>query len=584
MGEPQSQPAPNERPFVSVASRLALMIFALVAGVSLVIAVVLVGREHESYLEAKRRAADMLTGLMAAGIAPALDFADVESLASSLATLSANEEVLDAAVWSPLGGPALAQLQPRAPLALQGQPPVGALFRDGYIDITRPVRSPRGKELGTLAVRVSLAHEQEAFAATRLRILWLTPTLALLVAGLLIAVVRRLIVSPLSQLELAARRLGAGQQTLVPEKRQDEVGSLARTFNGMARLISEREERINSMNARLQSLLDHMRQAIVVFDETGQLGTERSRTADQVFGPAFDTAAAIDVNVSDLLFPSPPASELERDAFRAWLSEVAQADPSSFQTLAELAPREAVVLGRDGEELQLELEFRRAAHDASQRRFLLLATDITAQRRLERSAEAQATQHRKQLAAMRRLLSGGGQAFVSFLSSSRQRWAEAHASAPEAGPLSDAVLQQAFRFVHTLRAEARSFALDELERAASELEHILAGVRHQPPDAALRTAAAAQLRSGLLDLERELLRSEQLFVESSPIGRRVLDQVTVSRRDVAALFEGFGARHDRLGELATRLASRPFGELIAGFPDAVQGWSSRDGKLVELVI
>ena len=53
MGEPQSQPPPDERPFVSVASRLALMIFALVAGVSLLIAVVLVGREHEAYLEAK---------------------------------------------------------------------------------------------------------------------------------------------------------------------------------------------------------------------------------------------------------------------------------------------------------------------------------------------------------------------------------------------------------------------------------------------------------------------------------------------------------------------------------------------------
>jgi chemotaxis protein histidine kinase CheA len=64
----------------------------------------------------------------------------------------------------------------------------------------------------------------------------------------------------------------------------------------------------------------------------------------------------------------------------------------------------------------------------------------------------------------------------------------------------------------------------------------------------------------------------------------VLEQVTVSRRDLDALVGRLEGRDDVLGELAARLAARPFGELTSTLPDAVDRWSTRDGKRVELVI
>jgi two-component system chemotaxis sensor kinase CheA len=85
-------------------------------------------------------------------------------------------------------------------------------------------------------------------------------------------------------------------------------------------------------------------------------------------------------------------------------------------------------------------------------------------------------------------------------------------------------------------------------------------------------------------LARELTVAEALFVESSPIGRRVLEQVTVSRDDVTELYERFGGRRDELGRLVSRLAARPFGELLSALPDSVHRWAAKEGKRIELCV
>src|SRR5262249_15400338 len=138
-----------------------------------------------------------------------------------------------------------------------------------HIDISVPARNPTGKTLGTAWVRVSLASENAAFENVRNRIFWLAFVLSGVIAGLLVAVVRRTLISPLAKLERAARRLARGELVELVDLRRDEVGTLGHTFNQMGRVLREREERIVAVNLRLQGLLDHMRQAIVVFDANG---------------------------------------------------------------------------------------------------------------------------------------------------------------------------------------------------------------------------------------------------------------------------------------------------------------------------
>jgi two-component system chemotaxis sensor kinase CheA len=566
--------------FVSVASRLAVIIFALVAAVSALVAFELTRREEEHYIESKRLAGVMLTELWAASVAPALDFADTDAIATSVGMLAQNRDVVDAAVWSnddpqPLGG-----LHQRGPLAAGADHRPGVRVGRDHIDIARAVKSPVGKPLGTVLVRVSLAQENAAFATARQRIFWLASALSALVAALLVGVVRRTIISPLAALERAARRLARGELTEVIDLRSDEVGRLGHTFNQMGRVIREREERIFAVNTRLQGLLDTMRQAIVVFDGAGRLGSERSRLARQIFGDASGAAT----NVVDLLYPAERAPAVEREAFRAWLDAAAATPPEGFDELSELAPREVQHRSSDGQERLLELEFRSAAGDDGAQRVMLLATDMTSQRTLERTAEAREREHKKQLAALRRLLAGGGQVFVRFLASTRERLARADHEVAGTGPLSAEAVEHAFRFVHTLRAESRSFDLAPVEELALGLELELSGTRHTPADSPLRRAVRTRLQTDFRKLASLLAEAEAVFVEGSPIGRRVLEQVTVARSDVEQLYKRFGERPDELGRIVSRLASRPFGEIASTLPDEAVRWASKAHKRVVLSV
>jgi len=573
------QPQAKPEGFVSVASRLAVVIFALVAGVSLVVAFELTERERQHYVESKERAGRMLTELFAASIAPALDFADSDAVTSSLGMLAQNHEVVDAAVWSELGGQPLATLHPATRLLASDRQP-GVRRALDHIDIAVRSQNPNGKTLGTAWVRVSLAQENARFESARNRIFWLAFVLSGAIAALLIAVVRRTIISPLGELERAAQRLARGERVELAELRRDEVGRLGHTFNHMGRVLREREERIVAVNNRLQGLLDHMRQAIVVFDGDGELGSERSRAARELCGQG---ASAL-TNVVDLLYPSGRTAEIEREAFCVWLAEASKTQADGFEELSELAPREVKLTRESGDERLFELEFRTAASDDGAPRIMLLATDVTSQRKLERTAEAREREHQKQLTAMRRLLAGGGQVFVRFLGSTRGRLAQTLRELERSPELGPDVVENVFRFVHTLRAEARSFDLGAIETLALGLELELTGARHAPKTSPLRASAREKLVSGCGELARELSVAEALFVESSPIGRRVLEQVTVSRDDVAELYERFGGRKDELGRLVSRLAARPFGELLSALPDNVQRWAAKEGKRVELCV
>jgi two-component system chemotaxis sensor kinase CheA len=574
-------PVREAKGFVSVASRLAVVIFALVVAVSALVAFELTRREEEHFIESKRLAGTMLTELLSASIAPALDFADADAVRASLGMLAKNRDVVDALVWS------LDAREPLGRLRSGGDSSWGAgasrapsvVVAADHIDIARAVKSPVGKALGSVLVRVSLADERSAFVATRKRIFWLAFVLSALVAALLIGVVRRTIISPLEALERAARRLSRGELTEVANLRADEIGSLGYAFNHMGRAIREREERIYSVNTRLQGLLDTMRQAIVVFDGDGRLERERSRFAEQLFGNDSDA----DSNIVDLLYPAEHAPDVEREAFRAWLGVAGAVPRERFDELAELAPKEARLQRAGGDDRLLELEFRAAA-GATEGRIMLLATDVTSQRRLERSAETREREHRKQLTAMRRLLAGGGQVFVRFLTSARERLGRAESSLGSSGSFGADAVENAFRFVHTLRAESRSFDLKGVEELTLGLELELAGARHAPPGSALLVSACQRLRAGYRALATLLDEAEALFVESSPIGRRVLEQVTVSRGDVEELVKRCGTRTDDLGRLVSRLAARPFGELTSTLSDDASRWATKAQKRTEVVL
>ena len=95
----------------------------------------------------------------------------------------------------------------------------------------------------------------------------LAGALALLVAGFAGYVVANLISRRLNRLDVAARRLAAGDfDERITTRVEDEVGSLGATFNAMARSLEGAFRQLEQEKARGQAILDGMTDAVVGVD------------------------------------------------------------------------------------------------------------------------------------------------------------------------------------------------------------------------------------------------------------------------------------------------------------------------------
>jgi chemotaxis protein histidine kinase CheA len=147
-------------------------------------------------------------------------------------------------------------------------------------------------------------------------------------------------------------------------------------------------------------------------------------------------------------------------------------------------------------------------------------------------------------------------------------------------------IDEMFRHVHTIKGEARSFELPEVEAVAGRLEEDLDGLRARlRHDATSLTGAEhGSLASLLAELEKAIARGSDVFVAASPIGRAALEQVTVQRSDLSALVKLAESRDDTLRELAHRLSARPFGESTASLVDNAPSWAELEGKQIRVAV
>ena len=359
----------------------------------------------------------------------------------------------------------------------------------------------------------------------------------------------------------------------------DEIGRLASAFNAMNAAIFDREVRLETLNASQRELLDHMRQAILVFGEGGVVSGAHSKEAMVVFGrDVFEG-----IRVHELLYPQAGPGSAEAVAFEEWLELAFAAPPDAWGEVAELAPREVTLEQAGNDPRVLELEFRRIGGGSQNDRIMLLCTDESEKRRLKLVGE----QYAHQMAVMRRFSSGGGQIFVSFLEASRRRLGRCRQLlGEEPRELRLGEIEELFQHFHTIKGEAHTFELMDLRAHMHGLEERLVELRAiaRERGGADSGEAFAILQRGMVAAAAAIEAGEQLFVDTSPLGRAALELVTVRRPDVQKLCDMVGARGDELGRLALRLASRPFGEIVAPLAERVPTWADGEGKRARLEI
>jgi two-component system, chemotaxis family, sensor kinase CheA len=563
----------------SLGVKLAMSTFAVLSIVSSLVFYELTTRSRSNFLGSKRQAAELVSDLFGVSVVAPLDFGDDQDVQKTVENLRVNREITFAAVWRQGSPDPIATIGQQSPGAL---PPLGGEVRTETrivgesLEIVRRIERSDGTALGAFLIHFSLASVFAELQAAKRGMLIGTTGTAAVVALLILGFARWQIVLPLERLVVAARRLETGEQGVtVDVAAQDEMGRLASAFNTMSAAIVDRERHLATAMARLRELFDNMRQGIVVFGRNGLVDEAPSKQAAVLFGP--DVAGR---PIEELFYADAPRGSPVRQAFEAWLAIAFDVPAERWSEFAVLAPADVHRKHR-GAPQWLEMQFTPVVQEGRVERIMVLATDVTGQRQLEQATQTLEEQHARQMGIMRRLVAGGGQVFVSFLESAEERLAKSLRQARDPMITSDA-LTEIFEQVHTIRGEARTFELPELASECQGLERLLRDMRDDTLTLSRRP------RDGIVArLERALqavARARELFIEASPIGPAVLDQMTVRKSDVRRLADELATADEGVRRAIANLTSRPFGECVTGVEAAAPRWAQEVGKEARVLI
>ncbi|HVJ88935.1 MAG TPA: AAA family ATPase, partial [Labilithrix sp.] len=331
--------------------------------------------------------------------------------------------------------------------------------------------------------------------------------------------------------------------------------------------VEERTAQLAGANHSLEQLLDNMRQGIVAFGPDGRIDGRFSREASNIFG----TNIKEGLPIVDVLFAGVPTYDARREAFVEFLEIGFRTLTNGWATAAALLPKEVEIFPGTDRARVLLCEFRPIVETGDITRIMVLALDDTERRRLERDAALREAAHTREMALMKKLVSGGAHLFVTFLRVTEERLTR-FAEAVSGEAMSRAKLDELFQHAHTIKGEARAYELRELEATCAEMEGVLAAVRGTQREAGgvftLTNDVQEQLLSGVARARAAIRAVRHGLVEASPIGEAVLDQIPVSRRDVEGLLEATskldssscGPVSEVLAPIVDRLTSRPFGE------------------------
>ncbi|MEO8180292.1 MAG: ATP-binding protein [Deltaproteobacteria bacterium] len=360
----------------SVGTKLAFLTCASLALLFALVYLVLTQRDKANLLNAKQMAAEMVVDLFTDSVCAALVFDDQRGISETLQFLGKNQEVAYAAVWKPNAleptqlGERVAELRRAADLAeypiLGGPETRSVVFAANTLTISAPVKDPTGARAGRALVVFSLAREQRLFAELSQQVLIAASAVAALIAIMLMAFTRVLVVRRLARLAAAAQLLERGEVASIDRGADDEVGCLAHALSQMALAIAEREARIQTQNQELHLVLDNVAQGLITVRMDGAMSSERSATVDRWFG-----APQAGVSFSAYLDPQPQGEY--RVQFEMAFEQL-RADVLPQDLALDQVPKRLVRSGRI-----FDLAYTAIARNETIERVLVVISDVTAQ-------------------------------------------------------------------------------------------------------------------------------------------------------------------------------------------------------------
>ena len=448
---------------------------------------------------------------------------------------------------------------------------------------TLRVEKTRSKDSAITALNENLSK-----TATGVSIVSIITIIVLTSFGILLY---RQIINPIHQMQEMTSEIANTQDFTrqIPVQRMDEIGKSINAFNMMINKIQENSALLKQKTTDIQTMLQNMPQGILTISNGNKVHPEYSAYLETIF----ERSDIVDHDVMDLVFSN---TNLGSDA----LSQVEAAtgacigeDVMNFEFNKHLLVGEIEKKMPDGRIKILDLSWSPITNDANNTvRLMLCVRDVTELRKLA----AEANKQKRELEIIGEILSITQEKFHEFITSSLQFIDENELLIRENPEHNSEIITKLFRNMHTIKGNARTYALRHLTNIVHEAEQPYVELRKPRPEIAWDQTVLMNALFSVKDALEHYARINEVSLGRKGPGRRggiehflMVDknqiQETISRLEKANTgnLHELLAVHDAVRKTLRLLGTERIVETLEGIFDSLPSLANELGKLPPII-
>lgn len=328
----------------------------------------------------------------------------------------------------------------------------------------------------------------------------------------------------------------------------------------LEKMVEERTEEVRAANVMLNAIMDSLGQGFLVFDKDGRCSDFYTKACMQVLGK---------VPKGNFIWDVLSLDQKGSETFKLWIQAIFT-NTLSFESLkplgvAEISPKEDQFVNLD--------YFQIEEADADKRKVVVVATDVTAERKATLALEKE-----KLFAKMILKIVSNRRQFSRFLDNARDSIRQAAVAARA----TDVDVPALMRLLHTLEGEAALFSISEIWLASRKPQEVLQPVKHA--DKGALQAALPGLHASLAELQDAFdayMEAQKPLLTSLGIGKGETFEFTrVQVEQLLVELKARGLNASALDWIEFRLLSKPLRDLVGHFDEAVTVLADRLKKHV----